>query len=73
MESTVGLFRTGVKIMEIRVDDIVGYYVDGKLYCTDCFNGETKNVGFLTKDKLDRENEEKIFVCDECKKIIDCT
>jgi len=54
--------------MDTKKEDILGYYADGDLYCPICFSEENfEEADFLTKDNAD---EEKVYTCDKCKKII---
>ena len=58
--------------MEIKYEDIAGYYVDQKLYCMECVEKEKIEIedpeSILSND--DVEKDEALFFCDQCKKKI---
>jgi len=59
--------------MEIKPDEIAGYYVGEELHCSECQEAEgvpevEKSEDILTQDEA--EEEDKLYFCDRCKKRI---
>ena len=57
--------------MEIKKENIVGYWFDEEIVCTDCINDN--ELEDITQDEIITENdriEDVMIFCDRCNKLI---
>jgi hypothetical protein len=55
----------------ISLDNVFGVYVDGKLFCMECFDGNLRQVeGKDIITEKDVEDSDDLFICDVCGKTL---
>jgi hypothetical protein len=57
--------------MKIKKEDIIGYWFDREIVCTDCINDN--ELEDITQDEIITEedcNTDEMIFCDRCKKLI---
>jgi hypothetical protein len=57
--------------MEVKKEDIIGYWFEREIVCTDCINDN--ELEDITQDEIITENdssEDVMIFCDRCNKLI---
>jgi hypothetical protein len=57
--------------MEIKKEDIIGYWFEREIVCTDCVNDN--ELGNITQDEIITEHDSSkdvMIFCDRCNKLI---